>query len=90
MLLSKRAIVDTKAVVGTPKWFASKYGHTRVVDLLLRNNASIDSVSTNGMSPLCKAGLSGHIETTKLLLSRGAKVDLTTVQENGTIGRPLT
>ena len=69
---------------------ASKYGHTRVVELLLDNNACIESVSTkSGMSPLCIASFSGHIETTKLLLSREANVDFTVVLEDGVKWRPL-
>ena len=104
LLLSYHAAVDIQSLdlsngtgdgegdgcAGTPLWFASKYGHTRVVELLLDNNACIESVPTkSGMSPLCIASFSGHIETTKLLLSRGANVDFTIVLEDGVNWRPL-
>ena len=50
-------------------------GYTKMVELLLENNANIDALGEYGKTALVSAAERGHVETVKLLLQKGAEVD---------------
>lgn len=47
---------------------ASYFGHTTVVDILLRNGANVDLAGEVGDCPLHMACYQGHLEATERLL----------------------
>ena len=67
---------------------AAQYGHTEIVQIML--DAGEDPSRFNPMSahshstPLHQAALNGHLETVKLLVSRGAKTDTRDILFGGT------
>ena len=56
----------------TPLMVAAKYGHTEVMDLLIKNKAEIDLLDQDGNSALILAVTSNQVEAVKLLLQRNA------------------
>ncbi len=59
----------------TPLHNAALAGHLPVVQLLLQQNAGVDSVTPFGSSPLHYAVLSGKTQIASLLVDKGAGVD---------------
>ena len=59
----------------TPLSTAAAYGHTEVVDLLLRKGAGVDSHTQDGSTALHSAAAFGHTEIVDLLLRNGADVN---------------
>jgi ankyrin repeat protein len=53
---------------------ASKGGHVKIVERLLKNGAVIDDVDTNGHSALDYASAKGHDKVVKILIQNGAVV----------------
>jgi len=52
---------------------AANRGHAEIVELLLKNNASVNAVTKDGLTPLHLASLVGSVESVSLLLQNGAK-----------------
>ena len=68
--------------VGTILLWASSYGHNKLIKILLECGASThNTTGITGRTPLHKAASNGHIETVKLLISKGADVNIK--DENG-------
>lgn len=60
----------------TPLLYASERGHEAIVDLLLENNAQVDTKDTQyGRTPLSWAAKNGHEAIVHLLLEKNAQVD---------------
>lgn len=51
-------------------------GHAEVVELLLSNEASIDTIGSRGETALLLAGSAGHLEVVRALLNSGADPNL--------------
>ncbi|KAE8598577.1 hypothetical protein XENTR_v10016863 [Xenopus tropicalis] len=60
---------------GTALLAASQYGHTRVVETLLKNGANIHDQLYDGATALFLAAQGGYINVVRLLLTSGAKVN---------------
>ena len=75
LLLSHGADINAVTKQGETPLHAAAEGDKDCPDLceiLLKQNAKIDEVDENGAQPLHMASRKGHVETAKLLLSRGA------------------
>jgi len=60
----------------SPLHRAARYGHTDVVKILVeQGRIPVDVQDTLQETPLCWSVLNGHIDTTKILLSLGAKLE---------------
>ena len=59
----------------TPLFLASKSGHSRVVDVLLRAGADPKRAATGGITSLMMAASSGEAESVRLLVEAGADVN---------------
>lgn len=55
---------------------AAYKGHTKIVELLIKSNASYAQSNQNGPTAFHLAAGNGHLEIVKLLYSNGAKADL--------------
>ncbi|RYP51792.1 hypothetical protein DL768_002939 [Monosporascus sp. mg162] len=75
-LLHKIVDIDSKDAEGqTPLWWAAKYGHEAIVQLLLNTGrVNADFVDNYYQTPLLLAAKNGHTAIVKLLLDTG-KVD---------------
>ena len=51
---------------------ASFKGHTKIVELLIKNGANMNIADKDGYTPLHMASRNGHLDTTRLLLENGA------------------
>ena len=75
-----RAGASPNAVGGTdaetPLYRACVNGSVDIVQVLLRNKASPNVLTTLGITPLCVAAIIGHVEIADILLKAGAEVDL--------------
>ncbi|MBH1957053.1 MAG: ankyrin repeat domain-containing protein [Burkholderiales bacterium] len=60
----------------TPLHYAASAGQTRLISLLLENNAYIDAESPNGTTPLMMAAMYGSAASVSLLLQEGADAKL--------------
>ncbi|HMK36212.1 MAG TPA: ankyrin repeat domain-containing protein [Desulfomonilaceae bacterium] len=67
---AKRAGEGTTALM-----LASKEGHERIVDFLLRSGADANGRNIHGWTPLMAAAANGHAEIVKLLLEHGSDVN---------------
>ncbi len=67
---------------------ATQYGHTEIVRLLLDSGEDPNRFNPVGghshSTPLHQAAGNGHLETVKLLVSRGAKTDVQDILFGGT------
>ncbi|KAK1244454.1 hypothetical protein MKX07_003253 [Trichoderma sp. CBMAI-0711] len=54
---------------------AAGEGHLEICNLLLDRGADPDPVADGGVTPLILAGLSGHVDVIKLLISKGVNID---------------
>ena len=59
----------------TPLAMAALFGHTEIVDLLIRSGANVNAPTRDGNTPLHNAAFFGHAEAAELLLSSGADRD---------------
>lgn len=75
----------TRAQLGAALNWASEYGHTAVV-LYLMDRGADPGEPVNGMYPLHMAVLGAHLETIRLLIARGAPLEV----RNQYGGTPLT
>jgi ankyrin repeat protein len=77
LLLDRNAIVDNPngSNRSTALQWASNFGHTDVVKLLLDRDANVDFMDYDGDTALINASRAGRKECVKLLLSKGARVD---------------
>ena len=55
---------------------ASKMGHEKIINILVRRGSSLDRVDSNGMSALHHSVSWGNLEAAKLLSSNGATIDV--------------
>ncbi len=62
---------------GTPLFVASSYGHSLVVDALLRNGAAVNKTIAHGATPLYIACENGHQDCVEVLLRFKADVSVT-------------
>ena len=53
---------------------AASFGNPESIELLLKNNASIDSSDADGMTPFLCAVAAGHANCAKMLLDSGAEI----------------
>ncbi|CAC5371913.1 unnamed protein product [Mytilus coruscus] len=60
----------------TPLYLASTFGHTDIVELLLKQNYDIDSHDCFNFTPLYVAALCNHIETVKILVKHGCDINM--------------
>ena len=56
---------------------AAKFGHTRIVALLIDRNVKIDHEDKFGSTPLQWAASHGHVDVVRLLVEAGADVEAT-------------
>lgn len=56
-------------------FFASEFGHVKVVKLLLDAKAEVNSKGDRGDTPLTWAAVRGHMEAVKLLVEAGADME---------------
>ena len=54
----------------TPLYFASKYGHSKIVECLLKKGADVNVCDYVNKSPLYVASENGHVEVVNILLKR--------------------
>lgn len=59
----------------TPLWHAAANGHTRIVEMLLKNGAEVDCEDIYGQTPLSWALHNDHKATVQHLLQKGAKLE---------------
>ena len=78
LVLKHKAILDH--IGWTPLHYACAKGHLEVAEFLIVNGALIDSVSLNGTTPLMMAVQSGNEQLVKLLLDKGANLQLRNTQ----------
>ncbi len=78
--LVKTLVTKNKAMVDhigwTPLHYACTKGHLDVAQFLIANGAMVDSRSLNGTTPLMMAVQSGNEQLVKLLLDKGADLEL--------------
>lgn len=78
-----KLILDSNAEVNVPSGsennipltLACWKGHTKVVELLLEHKSNIEHRNKAGCTPLMLASREGHVETTCLLLNKGAEIN---------------
>ena len=59
----------------TPLWYAASNGCDGVVRLLLDRNAHADVADKDGITPLIRSSINGHLEVTRMLIASGARVN---------------
>lgn len=74
LVLNNKAQIDH--VGWTPLHYASSRGHLDVAQFLLANGAIVDSMSPGNTTPLMMAVQSGNEQLVKLLLDKGADIQL--------------
>lgn len=71
-----RALMDAAANPGLPLNLASRTGDTKSVNLWLSVGADVNT-RLGDSTPLISAARGGHVEVVKILLDKGAKLDMT-------------
>ena len=93
-LLSRGANVNAITVFNTqPLHYAAERGYTNIVIPLLEHGASIDGIEDDAKPPMYWAVKGLHLETARVLYTRGAVSDflhLTELQKNILAGKALT
>jgi ankyrin repeat protein len=59
-----------------PLHYASKYGHVKVIEYLIKEGASIDVKDDMGYTPLVVAVAMGESDTAKYLIDKGADINV--------------
>ena len=84
LALVKTLVLKNKAMLDhigwTPLHYACAKGHLEVAEFLIANGALVDSVSLDGTTPLMMAVQSGNEQLVKLLLDKGANLQLRNTQ----------
>ena len=84
ILLSYKADIEARGTLKigdevsegcTPLWGASAADHLAVVELLLEQNADVDSKTSTGSTPLRVAAHEGHLDIVRCMVHRGADVN---------------
>lgn len=65
----------------TALYYASREGHNRVIDFLVKNGCDVNHIDTYGQTPVFYAVREGNLDTVKKLIDFGADPDL--VDNNG-------
>lgn len=84
----KLAETATKAQLGAALNWACEYGHTAVAAFLIDRGAD-PGESVNGMHPLHMALLGGYIDTIRLLIERGAPLEVKNMYGGTPLGMAL-
>ena len=69
--------------------WASEYGRNEVVEFLLEKGAPLHSKEATGLTALHWAVIGCQLETTKLLLARGASLETRNVYDGDALGQAL-
>jgi ankyrin repeat protein len=95
ILLSVGAKVDVKAHCNcqseefgwesdlTPLHIAARNGRPKIIDVLLSHGANMDEADLYKRTPLMYAARMGHFNTAKILLRRGAQVNVKSEEDYG-------
>jgi hypothetical protein len=82
--LAKTLVLQNKALLDhiswTPLHYACAKGHLDVAQFLIANGATVDSLSLGNTTPLMMAVQSGNEQLVKLLLDKGADLQLRNAQ----------
>ena len=82
--LAKTLVLQNKALLDhiswTPLHYACAKGHLDVAQFLIANGATVDSMSLGNTTPLMMAVQSGNEQLVKLLLDKGADLQLRNAQ----------
>jgi ankyrin repeat protein len=82
--LAKTLVLQNKALLDhiswTPLHYACAKGHIDVAQFLIANGATVDSLSLGNTTPLMMAVQSGNEQLVKLLLDKGADLQLRNAQ----------
>lgn len=73
-----------KYVNRTPLSWAAQDGRVGIVNLLLQENTTVDTVDTGGRTPISRAAGNGQEEVLKLLFDKGAHFDVNMHERNRT------
>lgn len=75
-LLNKGADIEIQDGTKTPLMFASRYGNTDIVELLLDNGADVNSINDDRNTAFHYAAKYNNFEVLKLLYESGAKLNI--------------
>jgi ankyrin repeat protein len=78
LVLQNKALLDH--ISWTPLHYACAKGHLEVAQFLIANGATVDSMSLGNTTPLMMAVQSGNEQLVKLLLDKGADLQLRNAQ----------
>jgi len=78
LVLQNKALIDH--ISWTPLHYACAKGHLEVTQFLIANGATVDSLSLGNTTPLMMAVQSGNEQLVKLLLDKGADLQIRNAQ----------
>ena len=78
LVLQNKALIDH--ISWTPLHYACAKGHLEVAQFLIANGATVDSLSLGNTTPLMMAVQSGNEQLVKLLLDKGADLQIRNAQ----------